>query len=1366
MAIGHSTETSTGPQGSLQCLTARPGYQCQPIKESARTNQGRCLVPQLAQVRFFILVFQSSDFNALPMFVVFAVALCGLHLFRPQLSRLRDRESSASFSSPLIHSVDENSCDNANEEDVVVDAGNQVDAQTAAIAFVSLPEHARHRQHLLGHFHHSSNSHTDNNSSTIGTVANQQSNASNFTINVDHRDLLSFGIGTGLGILNAPHFAHVASNFRDFFCRRCFVYGCPEHSLEHPLPNPRSDPEPPFLTPLPLLRLFTDSVRAHRRPDYHPVHNNFGSQWIHGPGGGYTPGSKLIRGSSTPASATSFTTNHAHTNTSTHTPNAAQYPMVSVATFLQKQPKITLEEFLAVARHPLQAEKAIKNPVHSSNVASEESSSKAVAAGTSNKRKREEDEDVVVIDSSDEDGDDKNDKSVIAADDSVADGSKSSKATQMELLSSQSLNSRSISVSSNHSNGNQSIIRSNNKHFASQPVEPRGFVDSLYWDDGIVKSMSKSSDMEQIVKTHHDRRRRQRSKIPVTVSQALPWFTRPKSPPPITVVEPTISETHELIADSTLVATEDTIARDAIAVAVTVEATQSDVVMTSSMDIPEPSAPVSTAMTKKRKREMEPTTSTTATDNDAENLNRAVENTIMESNVSQLKKLKPIEAETREDSASIVPSDKLTIDTSNRDQDVPKDTKRTVFAADDVAHYYQTLRRSFSSSIAATSSSVNAERQSHGDRPVHIHPHHPTLLQHQLQSTPLFPYVTAFVQATCDDEILDGRVVDRNGNAIGSDATDNYRRLVHKVRVFQASFSPALLDGEIALAFKALMMYKAYPPALHYGGLVSAGIHYAGFSDQQSTLTAGTGAIFKAATSLGSEDPISSTSPMTQPHQKGCEDPLVSAARTQAHLPRLLQINTLVSFVQALVGTRTSEAWMRILRFRPLWTLWNDLDAVMVQTQKRHGSVGRVPGFPDLLDRSTVSSSTSADSSTAVGSASLTSVEASSKVSTVGKHDEVMFTEVGDDWLDASVSAICDCIPGVSALPREHQLPQHSGAIAKTKPAKATGPTSLHPTPPPLPLSTSSSTSFITTSATPPSQEGDPGRDGERIVREESSNNGHVHEVDPTVDSGMENGVGEEVAAVVMDSDETAANIILNASKAATLSHTSSTTSLPPAITSATSLRKRAKPLTNFSTPLGIKNNFQAYYQPCMHEGPCGRNSNCVCLESNTFCEKYCGCDPLTCRHRFPGCVCKKSECRTKTCPCYAAKRVCDPDLCGECGASVPPFLVSEVQTYVRAFLEQQAVAQQCYLQEQEQLQQGQQRQSFHGVTSGSGSAVTTGANGDANGGGPNVSHADVVAVDGTCWNWLFPLLWVYLVAFGLIGLRLLCELLIRYTVF
>lgn len=74
-------------------------------------------------------------------------------------------------------------------------------------------------------------------------------------------------------------------------------------------------------------------------------------------------------------------------------------------------------------------------------------------------------------------------------------------------------------------------------------------------------------------------------------------------------------------------------------------------------------------------------------------------------------------------------------------------------------------------------------------------------------------------------------------------------------------------------------------------------------------------------------------------------------------------------------------------------------------------------------------------------------------------------------------------------------------------------------------------------------------------------------------------------------------------------------------------------------------------YQPCLHDGPCtAENPQCRCMQTGTFCEKYCYCS-RDCPHRFPGCACKGS-CLFNNCLCTAEGRECDSDLCHNCGAS------------------------------------------------------------------------------------------------------------------
>ncbi|OWZ23097.1 hypothetical protein PHMEG_0002089 [Phytophthora megakarya] len=73
-------------------------------------------------------------------------------------------------------------------------------------------------------------------------------------------------------------------------------------------------------------------------------------------------------------------------------------------------------------------------------------------------------------------------------------------------------------------------------------------------------------------------------------------------------------------------------------------------------------------------------------------------------------------------------------------------------------------------------------------------------------------------------------------------------------------------------------------------------------------------------------------------------------------------------------------------------------------------------------------------------------------------------------------------------------------------------------------------------------------------------------------------------------------------------------------------------------------------YEPCVHEGMCD-STGCSCMKRDHMCEKACACS-RDCPNRFEGCSCSPGECRTNKCPCFAALRECDPDVCVACGAS------------------------------------------------------------------------------------------------------------------
>nr|CCA25125.1 polycomblike protein putative [Albugo laibachii Nc14]CCA25759.1 polycomblike protein putative [Albugo laibachii Nc14] len=49
------------------------------------------------------------------------------------------------------------------------------------------------------------------------------------------------------GLRNESDYSALVACYRDLFCRRCFIYDCGKHGIEHPLPSQRTDPVQPFL---------------------------------------------------------------------------------------------------------------------------------------------------------------------------------------------------------------------------------------------------------------------------------------------------------------------------------------------------------------------------------------------------------------------------------------------------------------------------------------------------------------------------------------------------------------------------------------------------------------------------------------------------------------------------------------------------------------------------------------------------------------------------------------------------------------------------------------------------------------------------------------------------------------------------------------------------------------------------------------------------------------------------------------------------------------------------------------------------------------------------------------------------------------
>ena len=76
-------------------------------------------------------------------------------------------------------------------------------------------------------------------------------------------------------------------------------------------------------------------------------------------------------------------------------------------------------------------------------------------------------------------------------------------------------------------------------------------------------------------------------------------------------------------------------------------------------------------------------------------------------------------------------------------------------------------------------------------------------------------------------------------------------------------------------------------------------------------------------------------------------------------------------------------------------------------------------------------------------------------------------------------------------------------------------------------------------------------------------------------------------------------------------------------------------------------------FYPCVHKEPCS-DDTCSCVQNAFFCTKHCVWGEKS-RNMFRGCMCKNGQCNTNSCPCFAAQRECDPDLCHNCSACSDP---------------------------------------------------------------------------------------------------------------
>lgn len=111
-----------------------------------------------------------------------------------------------------------------------------------------------------------------------------------------------------------------------------------------------------------------------------------------------------------------------------------------------------------------------------------------------------------------------------------------------------------------------------------------------------------------------------------------------------------------------------------------------------------------------------------------------------------------------------------------------------------------------------------------------------------------------------------------------------------------------------------------------------------------------------------------------------------------------------------------------------------------------------------------------------------------------------------------------------------------------------------------------------------------------------------------------------------------------------------------------TSVKKstRARKTTVEESGHAEKNEEEARYVPCDHEGSCADNPECSCSSNNITCENRCACSGVRvtwedgelvlkgkeCLFRRAGCRCRKGGCLVELCTCARDGVVCDPDVC------------------------------------------------------------------------------------------------------------------------